>query len=153
MEEMEIREYIYHSLNLEGLPYPQNVSLANYNIWYFATVFEADMGVSLDDRKLKKCKTVKDLVNVCYATVNPSQKGRIDSLANESSKEKTAEKQSFCYESKNNTSRQANKQSEENPASMKTGGATKKEQTDKEILEFWKRWKFERKSMQFPDLA
>ena len=58
MEEMEIREYIYHSLNLEGLPYPQNVSLANYNIWYFATVFEADMGVSLDDRKRLTSKTL-----------------------------------------------------------------------------------------------
>ena len=95
-KDLKIREFIYHSLNVEGVPYPQNVSLEKYNIWNFATVFEAVMGVSLNDNQLKKCKTVKDLVNVCYSAVNLSPKACIDSLANESSKKKTAETQSCC---------------------------------------------------------
>ena len=127
LQDLKIREYIYRSLNVEGVPYPQNVSLEKYNIWHFATVFEAEMGVSLNDNQLKKCKTVKDLVNVCYSAVNLSPKACIDSLANESSKKKTAEKQSCCTKSKKNTSRQEYKQSKENSSSMKTSRATKDE--------------------------
>ena len=126
-KDLKIREYIYHSLNLEGVPYPQNVSLEKYNIWNFATFFEAEMGVSLNDNQLKKCKTVKDLVNVCYSAVNLSPKACIDSLANESSKKKTAEKQSCCSKSQKNTSRQENKQGKENSSSMQTSRTTKDE--------------------------
>ena len=127
LQELKIREYIYHSLNVEGVPYPQNVSLEKYNIWHFATVFEAEMGVSLNDNQLQKCKTVKDLVNVCYSAVNLSPKACIDSLANESSKKKTAEKQSCCSKSKKNTSRQENKQGKEKSSSMQTSRTTKDE--------------------------
>ena len=126
-KDLKIREFIYHSLNVEGVPYPQNVSLEKYNIWNFATVFEAVMGVSLNDNQLKKCKTVKDLVNVCYSAVNLSPKACIDSLANESSKKKTAETQSCCSKSKKNTSRQENKQGKENSSSMQTSRTTKDE--------------------------
>ena len=127
LEEVKIREYIYHSLNVEGVPYPQNVSLEKFNIWHFATIFEAEMGVSLNDNQLKKCKTVKDLVNICYSAVNLSPKACIDSWANESSKKKAVEKQSCCTKSKKNTSRQEYKQSKENSSSMKTSRATKDE--------------------------
>ena len=127
LEEVKIREYIYHSLNVEGVPYPQNVSLEKFNICHFATIFEAEMGVSLNDNQLKKCKTVKDLVNICYSAVNLSPKACIDSWANESSKKKAVEKQSCCTKSKKNTSRQEYKQSKENSSSMKTSRATKDE--------------------------
>ena len=82
LQNLKIREYIYHSLNVEGVPYPQNVSLEKYNIWHFATVFEAEMGVSLNNNQLKNCKTVKDLENVCYSAVNLSPKACIDRVIN-----------------------------------------------------------------------
>ncbi len=45
------------------------------------------------DYQLKKCKTVKDLVNTCYSVVNFSSKVCVDGSVNESSKKKKTEKQ------------------------------------------------------------
>ncbi len=67
--EVNIREFIYQYFNVEGLPYPQNVSCKEYNIWKFAMVFEDEAGVGLNDDQLKMCKTIEDLVNLCTSAV------------------------------------------------------------------------------------
>lgn len=75
-----IREYIFRSLEIEGLAKPQNESLEKYNKWKLANDFECKTGVLVNDSQLKRCKTVGSFVSICYSAVILSPNVKIENL-------------------------------------------------------------------------
>ena len=107
----QIRGFIDHYINVEGLPYPQNGSLERFNLWHFAHVFEEKMEVRLNDSQLQRCKTVENLVQMCYSVVILSSKNSIGSLTKESSKKEKTKEQDRSSNSKEKKSTIDNEQS------------------------------------------
>ena len=70
----------YVELKLGPIGKSRHTSLAMTNIWPIVIDFEKKTGVALNDKQLKKCTLVKDLISVLYGHYILKSRAHLDEI-------------------------------------------------------------------------